>query len=209
MEEQTICVQPATSQSFPRMAQLVVEAFPIKFGALFGHRSDLACAIMEEVLRIEHPKGRGAFVAQDHSGVIGTLLLEYAAQPKITRDWRAVLRVVRTHIRPRHLPRLLLGIALLTHNVHPDEAYVESVAVTASARGRGAGTLLLQRAEAWARANSKGYLGLHVSSKNPRARALYARQGFSERRVEKSLLAAIIMGQPAFAYMTKGLGSSS
>lgn len=187
------------------MARLQVECFPREFSLLFGARLEVATAVAEEVLRVEHPGGSGAFVAQEGDSVVGMLLLESVPQIKVTRDWRAMWRILRNEVGLRHLPRLLLGVFLLGHKVRSGEAYIKSVAVTARARNRGVGTLLLRRAEAWARANRKRRLGLHVNMSNDRARSLYQRLGFVERRREGSRFACLFLRMPGWFYMTKGL----
>jgi ribosomal protein S18 acetylase RimI-like enzyme len=64
--------------------------------------------------------------------------------------------------------------------VKHDYAYLTDLAVMPKYRSRGAGTLLLDAAEAWARANKLDYLELNVLSNNGGARRLYGRNGYEE-----------------------------
>lgn len=58
-------------------------------------------------------------------------------------------------------------------------AHLSVLAVTAEAEGKGVGSALLDRAEAWARERGSDRLTLSALVTNSRARALYERRGFS------------------------------
>jgi len=77
--------------------------------------------------------------------------------------------------------------------------------VLAPYRRRGVAQALLIRAEDEARMRRKRYLGLYVSAANQGARQLYWRYGFAERRVRRSLLAALVLRQGAWIFMRKDL----
>lgn len=62
-------------------------------------------------------------------------------------------------------------------------AYVEVLAVSEAAAGRGLARRLMQRAEAWARAHGCTRLDLTVFSANRRARGFYEHLGFREETV--------------------------
>ena len=63
------------------------------------------------------------------------------------------------------------------HDTKPGETYIEQISVSAAARGKGIGRLLLQWAEAQARAANGTSMTLSVLNGNP-ARRLYERFGF-------------------------------
>lgn len=67
--------------------------------------------------------------------------------------------------------------------------HVSDIVVAAEAEGRGAGHLLLEAAEAWARSRGAATMSLHVFESNTRAQRLYARMGFEgeSRRLAKPL----------------------
>jgi len=205
---QAITVRPAGPEDFPAIAALMVECFPREFRLLFGNRLEAASAVVEEVLRFESGAGLHAFAAQGSASVVGMLLLESAHRTRITERWAAMWRIARYKVGLCYVPRLLLGIALPSYDARPAEAYIGAIGVTSGARGRGAGTRLLQAAETWARDNHMRRLGLHVSSGNPGARTLYRRVGFRERSEETHLLASLLLGQPAIIYMAKDLEDS-
>lgn len=58
-------------------------------------------------------------------------------------------------------------------------AHLSVLAVTAEAEGKGVGSALLDRSEAWAREHGSDRLTLSALVTNARARALYERRGFS------------------------------
>lgn len=58
-------------------------------------------------------------------------------------------------------------------------AHLSVLAVTAEAEGKGVGSALLDRSEAWARERGSDRLTLSALVTNSRARALYERRGFS------------------------------
>lgn len=58
-------------------------------------------------------------------------------------------------------------------------AHLSVLAVTAEAEGKGVGSALLDRSEAWARERGSDRLTLSALVTNARARALYERRGFS------------------------------
>jgi ribosomal protein S18 acetylase RimI-like enzyme len=59
-----------------------------------------------------------------------------------------------------------------------DLLYIEALAVQSGERGKGVGTLLLQDAFAWAAADNRKRVALHVLHSNNGARRLYERMGF-------------------------------
>lgn len=63
------------------------------------------------------------------------------------------------------------------------QAYLGELAVTGEAEGRGAGSALLAAAEDWARERGLGLLVLDTGAASTRARAFYARHGYTEESV--------------------------
>ena len=60
----------------------------------------------------------------------------------------------------------------------PDEWYLDSISVAESARGKGVGTQLLAALPEVVAAQGETVIGLNVDDGNPKARALYEREGF-------------------------------
>ncbi len=66
-----------------------------------------------------------------------------------------------------------------------DEAFINNVAVTASARRKGVGTALVKKAVADATGNAASFLSLEVRRSNQAAIALYESQGFDLEGLRK------------------------
>lgn len=75
-------------------------------------------------------------------------------------------------------PVRALGLATLDRREPGDTLQMDGIAVDAAARGRGVGTRLLAAICDHARSRGKSHVRLDVIDTNPRARALYERQGF-------------------------------
>lgn len=76
------------------------------------------------------------------------------------------------------------GLRLGSHSPATDEIYVDGIAVTPEARGRGVGTRLLAEVADLARCNGKRFVRLDVIDTNPRAQALYERIGYRVTRIQ-------------------------
>ena len=75
-------------------------------------------------------------------------------------------------------------LALLERDVENDRFLMDGIFVAAQARGFGVGTALLQ--DIYAQGHKRGYaeVRLDVIDTNPRAKALYAREGFVEVKTD-------------------------
>ena len=94
-------------------------------------------------------------------------------------------RALLTRFSPWRALRILFNSVLLLDTPAADELIVESIAVSPSARGLGLGTLLMERAEARARAMSKRQLSLGVIGENEGAIRLYERLGYRITRTQQ------------------------
>lgn len=102
------------------------------------------------------------------------------------------------HLLVAEGPQGVVGYAALTFATAADEkdelpysyGHVDDLAVSAAARGAGAGSALLLACESLARERGVDVLRLGVLARNGRARAFYLRQGLEEVHVtmEKKLL---------------------
>ena len=75
-------------------------------------------------------------------------------------------------------PVRAIGLATLDRREAKDTLLMDGIAVAAEARGRGVGTRLLAAICNHARNRGKSHVRLDVIDTNPRARALYEREGF-------------------------------
>lgn len=77
-----------------------------------------------------------------------------------------------------------LALSCLERDLQPDELQMDGIFVDARARGRGVGTALLRAICVKGRALGFGSVRLDVIDTNPRARALYEREGFEARETQ-------------------------
>lgn len=77
-------------------------------------------------------------------------------------------------------------LSVLERDLAPDTLLMDGIFVAEDARGRGAGTALLDAIKAEARNRGLSSVRLDVIDTNPRARALYERAGFTPTHVEKT-----------------------
>lgn len=123
------------------------------------------------------------WIAQRDGEALG-LLLGYAGATAAALD-----EPFRAHLRALGQP------ADFPSEGQPGEWYLDTLAVTAAARGHGVGARLLREASAQAAAQGLGRVGLLVERGN-RAARLYAREGFTARR-------EIALGGHVYAHMTR------
>ena len=153
----------------PRIAALYWEAFGEKLGRVMGPRAR-ALGFLQDVMDPAHaitmrnPAGEllglvgfktyeGAFVG----GGLGDMTRHYG---RLGGIWRAGL------------------LALLEREVENHRFLMDGIIVAPEARGQGIGTALLDAIAKEAAGRGYSELRLDVIDSNPRARALYERQGF-------------------------------
>ncbi len=124
---------------------------------------------------------RRAIVAMDGEELVGVIGLHYKQHAFTHLTARSLLR----HYGVRGLPRLL-PLVLFNGRPDRDELRLDGLAVREERRGQGIGSQLLREA-----ARRAGMLGidvirLEVVDTNPRARALYEREGYVAVRTERT-----------------------
>jgi len=71
-----------------------------------------------------------------------------------------------------------IGLSMLFHKSNSEEIYLEAIAVSESARGKGVGTQLIEALFLFAKEKNLKSITLHVIDTNPKAKELYERLGF-------------------------------
>ena len=102
--------------------------------------------------------------------------------------WRELLGLfgsIRTAIMLR---------TFFSHEAKPDEIYIEFIAVSPSARGHGLGASLLGEAKRAAQEGDFDCVRLDVVDTNPRAQALYEREGYRVVHEERLGLLSRVTG---------------
>jgi ribosomal protein S18 acetylase RimI-like enzyme len=72
----------------------------------------------------------------------------------------------------------MIGLSMLIHKSNSDEIYLEAIAVSESARGKGVGTQLIETLFLFAKENNFKFISLQVIDTNPKAKELYEHLGF-------------------------------
>ena len=101
-----------------------------------------------------------------------------------------------------------VALGLLDRHERPGELLMDGICVAEFARGRGIGTRLLAAVEAEARREGASRLRLDVIDTNPRARALYERQGFRAARTRRMGPLGALFGFSAATEMHKDIGGT-
>lgn len=166
-------------------ARLYLEAFRKKLGPIIGH-DDRALTFLGNIMRPQaalvaisddgHLLGIAGF-HDENGGFIGGGFRDMVRSfGYFGALWRAA------------------ALSVFEREPEPDELLMDGVVVHATARGKGVGTALLMRMNELARQMQKSQLRLDVVDTNPRARALYERQGFVATRATKAKILKPIFG---------------
>jgi ribosomal protein S18 acetylase RimI-like enzyme len=202
-DEETIQVRralPADAQHIARLVRASAEAFlPALFGPGIPRALEEMAAGRGTLFSHQH-----AWVAEGSAGVCG-MLLGYPGAVKGAQDPRtglALLGQLRAQM-VRRLPALLTMQSTIGR-IGKDEYYVSNVAVYPQFRGRGIGSLLIDRAREEAVRAGASVVVLDVETDNPAAQRLYERLGF---RVTGETPALFLAGHHfAFRRMSLALG---
>lgn len=157
-----------------RVAELYWQAFRDKLGKIMGPERK-ALAFLTRVLDPSH-----AICAYDGDRLWGVAGFKTAQGALAGGGWDDMCAVYG----PIGAAWRAGLVSLLERDVDNDRFLMDGIFVAAEARGRGVGTILLR--EICAEAARRGYaqVRLDVIDSNPRARALYEREGFRPGRVD-------------------------
>lgn len=151
------------------VAALYWAAFGQKLGRVMGPDAK-ARAFIEDVLDPTH-----ALCARDDTGaLLGVVGFKTAKGALVDGTWRDMTR----HYGQFGAAWRLAFLALLERDTENRRFLMDGIFVAAHARGRGVGTQLLEAICQIARARGYGEIRLDVADINPRAKALYEREGF-------------------------------
>ena len=153
----------------PRIAALYWEAFSAKLSCVMGPQ-DKALYFLERQVDPDY-----ALVARDAGGAVQGLAGFKTAQGALVGG--AMSDLVATYGWLSALWRAPL-LSLVERDLSDGVLLMDGICVGVDARGCGLGTALLQAIKDEARARGKTAVRLDVIDTNPRARALYEREGF-------------------------------
>jgi len=179
-------LRSATDSDARDVAFILVEAFADKFQIIFGSHLEEGRKAMAAELHLRARGGclEGAFVVLEQKQVVGVVACRTAETrraPLLT-----LLRAFWREIGPWGMVRALVGLALLSGKLAPDECSIDYLAVRSEWRRQGIGTALLRQAQGYARSQGKRRVTLEVSLRNDGALRIYQRLGFSPARRRRS-----------------------
>jgi ribosomal protein S18 acetylase RimI-like enzyme len=197
-------IRPARTVDLPGLAAVLQDAFSEKLRVMFGRKPDKVRELLETVYT--GPVKRrydGLLVAERDGRVVGTLVIE----PMYHTE--AENRAIESRaVRELGLPRALFAsflLWLMSHEPGPDEAHISDLGVAPDCQGEGIGTLLLRRAEEWAREHGRSRLTLWVAATNGVAVHVYEKTGFTIHETRSSWPLKLAFGVRHWHFMQKSL----
>ena len=152
-----------------QIAQMYWVAFGQKLGRVMGPERR-ACAFIQDVLDPTH-----AMCARDADGkLLGIVGFKTCEAALVGGTWRDLVR----HYGWIGCTWRIAFLALLERDVENERFLMDGIFVADGARGQGVGTALLTAICNEAHARGYKEVRLDVIDTNPRARALYEREGF-------------------------------
>ncbi len=177
-------------------ARLYWQAFGGKLGRVLGPE-DAAFRLLETVMRSDH-----AIVALSYSGALLGLVGFKSPEGAFAGGGLADLRRVYGTVGALWRAGLLW---LLERDLDNDRFLMDGICVADTARGQGVGTALLDAICAEGRKRGYPSVRLDVIDVNPRARALYERQGFIPTRTSQIGVLRWVFGFSAATTMVRSL----
>jgi ribosomal protein S18 acetylase RimI-like enzyme len=176
-------------------AELYWEAFGRLLRPALG-RSEQGIAVLTDGLDPSR-----AIAALDGDELVGLVGLHYGDRAFTRLRARSLLR----HLGVAGLPRLV-PLLLLAGRPAAGELRIDGIAVRGDRRGAGVGSLLLREAAGRARSVGIEVIRLEVVDTNPRARALYEREGYVAVRTERTPYLRRAMGFGSVTTMERRVG---
>lgn len=200
-----IRVRPASPDDLPALTRVLMDAFSVKMGVLFGRNRERTGRILSAIYSGPLARGYdGILVAELDRQIVGGLVIE--PMPWGYDDVNRLEVAIRTELGTWRRWWNRIGFSIFNHGPEEGDAYLSDVGVLTSARGRGVGRALVRDAEKWAIHHERQAMTLWVASNNPVARHIYERAGMVTVRSEFNLLSGLLYGIPRWTYMRKQLG---
>jgi ribosomal protein S18 acetylase RimI-like enzyme len=177
-------------------ADLFYEAFRRKFEPIARSR-EKAVAVLAEDFDSE----RVILAVDSSEKVLGIVGLNYGGRRLANLRWQTF----RSHFGPFAGSWKRLAFSAFMRAQEPGQLQMEGIAVHADARGMGIGSCLLEETCSVARSVGLATVRLEVIDTNPRARALYEREGFQPGRTHRLPLIGGWFGFSAYTTMLKSV----
>ena len=144
------------------------------------------------------------FAARDH--VTAGMVLAYTGEQHRRSSQKPLERAAgRLRLRMRRVRTVFAPMMRIADSIADSDFYIHHIAVDSEFRGDGIGSILMDAAEARARASGSTHLALDVSANNEAARRFYERRGMT---IESQWPNRLPIPGLRFHRMTKVLGNS-
>ena len=150
-------------------AELFLEAFSDKFIPILG-RKDKAKRLIEFSI-----EPGNCFYAEEDGKLLGLLAFQTIEGSFLNPSLKVLIPIYGFLISIFKV----FNLSMLQHKIKTCELYIEAIAVTDFARGKGIGTKLIETMTEFAMNNEYNCLTLQVIDTNPLAKELYEKLGFS------------------------------
>ncbi|MBM3705715.1 MAG: GNAT family N-acetyltransferase [Actinobacteria bacterium] len=173
--------------SIEKAVEILYEAFSRKISALIKSR-EKAIEIHKRALKLPY-----VFFALLDGEIIGIAGLHYSNQSFLEFRYTDI----RKSFNPFKSVFYYFVFRMVVPKIGKDVIRIDSLAVDVHFRGNGVGTMLIEEVCEFARKNGFREVMLEVVDTNPRAKALYERLGFVQKKVKK------------YYFLTRSAGFSS
>ena len=183
-EMNSIQIVPAREEHYPQVLSVFNEGFSHKFSFVtkneklqkdFAHDFGVFDFITQD----------RTFVALEGDKVLGIIILKHNLQKGTGQGHGEVSQGIVGKYGFFGLIRAIILANKLMHNPKGQELYLDSIAVSSEARGKGIGSALLDFVEAYAKERGFNRLSLYVMVENKRAMTLYERHGYRAEKLRK------------------------
>jgi len=201
-----ILIRPYRASDYDQVIQLMVDAFYNKIASLGNFTKAEIILLFDALDVIPNDNFEGIYVAHDEKKILGVVTLKWKDQQAHEIKWGEALKKLYKSFGVFKSSKALVGLSLLEHTLEKDECYIDNIAVSSEARGKGIGTLLLKKAHeistdlAFHHGNVRR-LTLHVVESNDRAKKLYEKFGFTTCRTDTSLLMKHLINEETAYFM--------
>ncbi|NTV63884.1 MAG: GNAT family N-acetyltransferase [Oscillochloris sp.] len=184
LTDQALVIRPAEHQDLPQIAKLLVQLYASELpGALVGpHQAQQALLLF--VLNAYGGQGlRRRYVLVDHAdSVQATAAIQLPDEPTFERAPKGTIRQALTCLGLRNTAQLLLvvirSMLVAPHQRPPNSALLHSLVVDERQRGKGLGSMMMDKLEAEVRTANYQTATLQVLDSNQTAYQLYRRRGY-------------------------------
>ena len=170
----------------PQVTELFLSALGEKFIPILGN-NEKSKKLFALSLNLEN-----CFYAEEDSMLLGVVAFQTSRETFFAPTLKSIQSL---YGKIKGLYKGIL-LSLMEHKTEQDELYIEAIAVSTAARGKGVGTQLLEIIFTFAKEKGLHNVTLQVIDTNPRAKTLYEKNGFTVIKKENIWPINKIIGWP-------------